>query len=313
MEAADTSHGPTFLVAYNELLSATGNDPASLTENWEGNERLIALCTTLYETSRSIEIVEEYSSVALTPNVLPAGIKARRDYDTRWSRPVAHVALMQHEIHRIMEEIFSKMLDEGFSKDEAVGDPLGLEIDAAQQRSRSDARSVCAIFEATQEQLDNDEFGDWEWAEEGLNAWTRLTKVCEFDVAGALWRRSLVPHVLIPQHVSRHYGEKKASLYRRWHEASRAFVFGAPRAALAMQRAVLEEMLKVHWAADGGHVKNANLPTLAMDRKASRLKRLANDALHGDPDMLTSRELDRKVIENFGLLQTIIEQAPLPA
>jgi len=87
-------------------------------------------------------------------------------------------------------------------------------------------------------------------------------------------------------------------------------VFGAPLAALALQRAVIEEVLSKHWGAEKGMVRNANLPTLEWDARAERLKRMANTALHGDADTLKGDQLDRAIIENFLILRLLIENAP---
>lgn len=100
------------------------------------------------------------------------------------------------------------------------------------------------------------------------------------------------------------------SLYRRYIQAAQAFIFGAPLAALALQRATMEEALRKHWGAEGGAIRNANLPDLAWEARASRLKRLANDALHNDPEKEGADALDRAIIENFQLLRLIIENAP---
>lgn len=268
------------------------------------------MCDQLAAIVRKIEAAEEWSPLTFSVRIPAAASKARRDYDARWSSTVSHIA--NRESNRLLDEIFSTLELEMFNQDATTEpfDELGSTIRALRSQGKDDARAIEFVIDYAEERQRMDGDGDLDGLEEGLIAWQRLIRVAGLDVAGALWRRSAVPHILIPSHVSKHYGVSNISLYRRLHEASRAFIFGAPLAALALQRAVLEEVLMTHWGAEGGHLRNADFPVLDWGYRASRLKNLANEALHRDPSKLKGEALERAVIQNFLILQLIIEQAP---
>jgi hypothetical protein len=189
-------------------------------------------------------------------------------------------------------------------------DELSIEIENWKYDAEMERKLLEQSFDHLQAHQEIDEGGDLDWVIEAVWAWTRLTKVAGLDVEGALWRRRAIPHILVPTQVANRYGQRRASLYRRLHQAGRAFIFGAPLAALALQRAALEELLREHWGAAKGHVREAKLPHLRWDIGADRLKNLANDALHNDPEKLMPEQLDRAIIENFIILRALIENAP---
>lgn len=299
-----------FLAAFEALREAVGDDPAQLEARWQGDRPLQSLCDELDCAARVFRIVEEGSGVAFTLGTSPAWIAARRDYEARWQRIVDEVAA--RDILFLLMEIMSKVgHDLADSPDPAERrDELAENIRTWRDEAGEQADSIELMVEHAFTARDFDGLGDFDWVDSSLQAWDRLTKVVRLDIAGALWRRRAIPHILIPAHVSERYGPSNISLYRRLHEAERAFIFGAPLAALALQRAVLEEVLTRHWGSDRGSVATANLPELSWESRASRLKRLANDALHNDADKLVGDALDRAVIENFMLLRLIIERAP---
>ena len=297
-----------FLAAFSELKNAVGNDPVQLQNTWEGSIDIQSLCDEIAQLVRGFETVENWSRFAFTNNVSAAGALARRDYDARWRPEVSRVA--NRAFDAMFMELFGDLAEDASpTEGEQHEDLLGDEIVEWKDTALEEAGQIEQVFDYAFQQLDLDDCGDFEWVNSSLEAWDRL-KICGFDVAGSLWRRRSLPHVLIPSHVAKHYGATRASLHRRLDQAGKAFVFGAPLAALALQPAVIEEVLARHWGAEKGMVREANLPELAWDARADRLKRLANDALHGDPEKLTADELDRAIIENFGLLRLLIENAP---
>lgn len=297
--------GALFLAAFQALKNATTDSPAFLETNWRDREDLQQICDRLNEFRATFEIAEEWTAVVFTPHVPAAASKARRDFDDRWKSIVARIA--DREFMALFEGIFPEGLANAES---ASADPLGDDIEAWKSGARNDSNNIRYAFDCLADRRDNDDNDDFEWVDEAQSSWNRLTKVVGLDMKGAFWRRSAIPHILFPSHVSSHYGPDHASIYRRLFDASRAFTFGAPLAALAMQRAVLEELLKKHWGSSCGIIRDANLPSLSLDARADRLKRHGNAALHGDPEKLTADELDREVIKNFLLLRELIEAAP---
>lgn len=306
------AEGERFLAAFSKLAAILNDDPTRLNAEWEDDDPVASLCDELCELVHGFEIVEERSSLAFTNNVSAASAKARRNYDDRWRAGVWKVAnrRLLASIKFDLDDLIGpddQYDDEGAAVETRKWDQLADEIDDWKYEAREEAKALSILFDVI-----ND--NEWDWAEAGLRAWDRLTAVAALDVEGALWRRRALPHVLVPEHVARRYGASRASLYRRLHEAGKAFVFGTPLAALALQRAVLEEVLRAHWGAEGEKltdlVRTAQLPVLAWDARADRLRRLANKALHYDPQKQAPETTDRALIEFFLLLRLLIEHAP---
>lgn len=305
------AEGERFLAAFTALKTAVGDNVEQLRISWEDSIPLQQLCDELSELVRSFEIVEEWSPIAFSRHVSTAGTLARRDYDERWRQIVSFIA--NRDFRVLFAGILGDDLEQiGKSHDGRVHDQLANDIGNWTEDGRRQASEIEQLIDYVNQRRLIDDDNDLEWADDALRAWDRL-KIAGLDVSGILWRRRALPHILIPTHVARHYGDVKVSLYRRLHQAGRAFVFGAPLAALALQRAVIEEVLAKHWGAEKGLVRNANLPRLDWDARADRLKRMANNALHGDADALKGDQLDRAIIENFLMLRLLIENAPQQA
>lgn len=303
--------GERFLAAFSKLKAGLEDDPTRLEADWNDGDLIVSLCEELAQLVRGFEIVEEWSPLAFTNNVSAASAMARRDYEGRWRDGVRKVA--DRKLLAAMAELFADLVDvvdnEADNSDFPAMDTLGASIVDWKDEAEDEAKQIEQMIDYVWSKREMDDCGDFDWVEESFRAWDRL-KVSGLDLAGTLWRRRALPHVLVPSHVAKHYGAKRASLHRRLHQAGKAFVFGAPLAALALQRAVIEEVLSKHWGAGKGWVRDANLPELSWEARADRLKRLANDALHGDPEKLSPDELDRAIIENFLLLRLLIEHAP---
>lgn len=308
--------GERFLAAFSKLKAELNDDPARLDAVWEDGDQVARLCDELARLVRGFELIEEWSPLAFTNNVSAAGAKARRDYDERWRNGVRKVA--DRKLNAAMEAYFAKYFggeDEklGGADANAVVDALGASISEWKDEAAEEANLINQIIDHAWSEYDSDVCGDFDWVRESLVAWDRL-KVSGLDIEGTLWRRRAIPHILVPSHVSKRYCTQGASLYARLHDAGKAFIFGAPLAALGMQRAVMEEVLTKHWGAPktkrGFRIADANLPENIWNSRADRLKNLANDALHDDPRKLSPEAVDRSIIENFLLLRLLIEHAP---
>ncbi|OYZ14129.1 MAG: hypothetical protein B7Y35_10075 [Sphingomonadales bacterium 28-64-96] len=304
--------GERFLAAFARLKAAVSDDPGQLAAAAEGNPDLQSLCDELAQLVKGFEAVEDWSRFAFSHNIPVAAAEARREYEERWRSAVTDVA--NREVNAMFADMLADLLADVHLDDDGGTAPpydaLKYDMGAWQDEAADEAARIERIIDYAFDRLSLDDDGDLPWLESSLEAWNRLVKACGLNIEGALWRRRALPHVLVPSHVAKHYGKSKASLYRRLDQAGKAFVFGAPLAALALQRAVIEEVLATHWGAEKGKVQDANLPELAWDARATRLKRLANEALHGDPETLRPEQLDRAIIENFGLLRLLIEKAP---
>jgi len=102
-------------------------------------------------------------------------------------------------------------------------------------------------------------------------------------------------------------------------EAHEAFVFGAPLAALALMRSIVETMLRDHYGAQGSDLNElirvcSNLPEGA-NPAALRVRRLANAVLHFDQSSLDfprdDRGLENAVVGLLFAVRALIEGAPL--
>jgi hypothetical protein len=132
------------------------------------------------------------------------------------------------------------------------------------------------------------------------------------------WRK--VPVFFIPAHVLNRYGASdKGSLLHLLDDAVRAYVFGAPAAAIAMCRAALETVLKQHY----GHgqwedVKLGKLVVLASQRydfiqekRITPLVEKANRILHDytEAHSLTAED-DRTILNFLRTVKFLIQRAP---
>jgi len=301
------NEGSRFLLAFQTLKHAVCDDPHLLSSRWRDDPKLQKLCDELSSMIHVFVRTEDAARLAFTPHVPAAAIAARSDYEVRWQGIVSDV------VNREWEDLLAEFLEapDTLNEQPEQRDLLADEIQMHKRSAKSLAASLEAVLDYAEEKRADDEDGNFEWMEEGFEAWQTLVSQCGLNVAGALWRRRMVPHILIPSHVSKRYGSGNASLYRRMLQAADAFVFGVPLASLAMQRAVLEQVLKDHWDAERSHIRDANLPNLSWDSRADRLKRRANEAMHESTDHLKGDELNRLIIESFGLLKLLIENAPI--
>ena len=82
----------------------------------------------------------------------------------------------------------------------------------------------------------------------GLEAYDYLKNTIGFDAEEVFCRWRQIPTIFMPAHVSNRYGlTEHGSIYELLDDAIRAYVFGAPAAAIAMCRAILEMILKNHY------------------------------------------------------------------
>jgi hypothetical protein len=302
-------NGQRFLVAFSKLKGLVENDPSHLEAEMQDGSPIVALCEEIYQLVRQFEKVERGSSTPFTEHVSNASIKARREYDELWRYYIWYAAHGGNTEFLMDEKIQARIKKQNNRVDE-----LGILIDAAKFSAQMNSNYIHETIELVE--LINSKIPEFEEENEsidiGLSALGSL--LSKIDLEDIFWKDDMLPHVLIPVHVSKRYGQAKQSLYRKLNDAGKAFIYGAPLAALTMQRAVLEEVLTKHWGAQnttrGYQIRDANLSEITWDARADRLKRLGDKVLHGDPDEISSEQLDRLIIDGFLLLRTLIESAP---
>ena len=157
-----------------------------------------------------------------------------------------------------------------------------------------------------------------------LDAFDYLTRVIGVDIDSIFRRWDEVPVILIPAAVSNKHGEEKGSLTELLDGAVRAYICGAPAAAIALCRAILEMVLKDHYITDpkdrtrvdkSGKVRDKGLGDLILTaEKRYGLRRLDLDRLKlaGDailhPDGSVSPADKKTIIEYMLTLKTLIQK-----
>ena len=156
----------------------------------------------------------------------------------------------------------------------------------------------------------------------GLDAWEWFTETVGLDLVGIEERWQKLPRTMIPSHFNRGSPANGAdSLEELLDDATRAYVFGLPAAAIAMCRAVCEQALKKFYFCDSSSPKGLGKLSVLAEKEYEHVKKmklrqyidLANDVMHNHRGgHLTEKELD--VVRRF--LETakeLIEQAPRPS
>src|SRR5579863_1942963 len=155
-----------------------------------------------------------------------------------------------------------------------------------------------------------------------VEAYDYLTETIGLNVRDVFRRWRQVPIVFMPGHVSNLYGASdKGSLPHLLDDAVRAYVFGAPAAAITMCRAALETVLKRHYG--HGEWDRAGLEkvvALASNRHEfisestiTPLVRQSNRILHDyeKADRLSAED-DRTILIFLATVKSLIERAPSP-
>ena len=161
----------------------------------------------------------------------------------------------------------------------------------------------------------------------GVEAIEHLENVIGIDIARIFERWNRMPAVFVPRHVSDHYGlTENRSLFGLFDQAVRAYVAGAPAAAIALCRSLLETVLKNHYlTAESGNerrkldrAKLDKVIELAVARydfldkgQLDAHRKNANRILHdfsGGKALSTEDEID--LLKFFRDLKNYIEQAP---
>ena len=127
------------------------------------------------------------------------------------------------------------------------------------------------------------------------------------------WRR--VPVVFMPAHVSNHYGASdKGSLSYLLDDAVRAYVFGAPAAAIAMCRAAYETVRKEHYRRgelDDVLVHASQEYDFLSKDKIKFLVDSANRVMHNYSNTQRLTKEDDRIIVNFlATVKVLIQRAP---
>jgi hypothetical protein len=143
---------------------------------------------------------------------------------------------------------------------------------------------------------------------QGLTAWIWFERIgvdlYEIEKRWRSFRQAFVPEKV--------QDTESGILYHYLDEAVRSYVFGAPLAAVALCRALIEYMLKEHYRCDGKDLSalitdgERRFPQLQKLR-LSRLRQAANDVLHEPAE---SKDLADSSLEFIRKVHRVIELVP---
>lgn len=316
MTGKDSFETVTFMALFSKLRDWIDDEPSGLDSLAAEDEKVRKLCVEVFDAAREIAAprVEHFAA--------PVDLKfidAWRTYEHCYQERVGEIWLCEMlgiEPGPSTKDTASKTSSKegGLSLHWERAANMALMWADNMRRALTFAK---AQFECEEEYLDSpDEI------EEGMTKWEQFLATGT-DVEGTLRRRELIPFVLIPRHVAKHHGSKeKLSIYNYLRQAHGAFVYGAPYAALALMRSLLEIVLREHYRASGEKlselIDNAKtLPRGANRRSLHRLRLLANKVLHSGPierEMVrvpaSEQEWDWEIVSFLTVLRCLIEETP---
>lgn len=153
-----------------------------------------------------------------------------------------------------------------------------------------------------------------------LGAFDYLSETIGLTLTDVFRRWRSVPITFMPAHVSNRHGQtEKGSLYDLMDDAVKAYVCGAPAAAIAMCRAALEMVFKDHYGKNQwDDLKLGRMIVLASQRfdfvDEGRLRRLTNNAngiLHNySKNKRMSKQDESTILEFMMTVKFLIQRAP---
>lgn len=308
----DTLEVIKFMKLFARLKDCCEDDPESLVEIAATDVGVKELCDEVFFASLSLTMSEREQPELFSSPVDPKFLGSWREYEERYGTLLAIVWLgdplldPNNCVADGPDVRWANAEDTAFEQTDAIEQAIDFANDQISQRWRD-------FSEEYRDQV-----------EDGIRAWRRLKTNVGFDLADCLRRRNLVPFVLIPRHVAKKYGDtEKLTLLKSLQQAHDAFVFGAPFAALALMRSIMEAVLRDHYQVPGKNLKerihNAHrrFPKAINEHWLERLRLRANSILHfnaGAYDTLPEVddvELEKEIISLLFVLRAMIEETPV--
>lgn len=306
-----------FLTLFSELRECTDENVVEIPRDAEHDEGLANLCRNVWLAAWKLQRNEGRRRELFAAPVDPKFLAAWREYET--------------DYEHVLALVFFSALRPHFESSAANDIPKrDVEWDNADIEAREQASAVAdAIFFASEQS--GQEWRDFpegfrENIADGVAAWERLEQETNFDLAAVFRRRQLVPFLLVPRHVANKHGDsEKSSFFVNLRQAHDAFVFGAPLAALALMRSILERVLLDFYGAKGNNLKEyirsveRRLPRGANLAALERLRKRANIVLHLGTDSgekeeklrnLTDVQLEKEIVSLLFVLRELIEGSP---
>jgi hypothetical protein len=301
-------HVESFLVLFTRIRDWTDDDPAHIAEMATQDAAFKKLCLDLGFVRYRLREAERSARYLFAKTVGHDFIAAWRVFERRWDRAVSHVELA--DLFDMAPNITTSPKDR--TEDRTVAEAAS---EAQQEASSLNAAIDFAEFNIEQDYRFDAEFR--EVVEAGITAWRRLSVDMGFDAEGVFRRRKLIPFVLVPRQISNRHGDNEPlTLFTHLQQAHEAFVYGAPFAALALMRSILEVVLKRHYGAAGEDLAVCistvgKLPPSVQRAKLHRLRTIANDILHLELGRTQlPRDWEREIVGLLYALRDLIEGAP---
>lgn len=296
----------TFVVAFNKLTQIVEDDVEFLAREGAQDKVLLAACEKVQAAHRHLLWFETQFSVPLAIGIEASSIVTRREYERRWKVAVDEVA--DWFLYDLLKDAISSL--EASEGDLDRRSRQEIHFDSLKADADEEARGIAIGFDILWERHGSDENDEF-WYGPLERGWETLTGGCGLDISGALWRRRTLPFTLIPSHV-----REVELLSRRLGDAARAYIFGAPWACIALQRAVMEQVLVSHYGARGENLEQ-RIASVSHDLvddlircRMDKLRDDGNDVLHDAAASMETQNVDRIIHDNFSTLRWLIEHAP---
>ncbi|HEY2482491.1 MAG TPA: DUF4145 domain-containing protein [Caulobacteraceae bacterium] len=317
VRSKDSEDVARFLGRFAQLREWIDDNPLGLVELAERDESVRELCKRLAFDAYILRWNENSRPERFATPVDPSFTAAWRDFEERYTEPVEDV-----DWRDIIAGI-AGLPDFPTPEPQQALAAADLRWEVADSTAEDAARAINGVFEFAKWEADSGRDFQEDTVEDlevGLREWARLRHDYGFDLRGVLRRRHLIPFVLVPRQLAASYGNSdKVSLLTNLRSAHDAFVFGAPLAALAMMRSILEAVLRDHYGAEGTDLSERiwhardRLPKQANVASLHRLRRRANAVLHLDGDKLPVLDtigLEKEIVSLLLVLRALIESAP---
>jgi hypothetical protein len=314
-ESKDSPEIIEFMVLLSRLKDWCEDLPDELVEAELKDSSISELCSQLWVSTFYLKTNERRHQSLFAHPVDPRFLSEFRDYEQRYDHVISHI-----ELYKL------------FGADPSDESPKKMDRQRAWDYTDSDASDQAGAVNSVIEFAKFNIEQEWRrsgWSEvfvaqieEGIATWRGLCEQAGFDLRGVLRRRALVPFVLVPRRVAAKHGSaEKLSLLTNLRQAHDAFVFGAPYAALALMRSILESVLRDHYGAEGKdlseritNARNKRLVDRRIDVAAlHRLRQRSNAILHLDAAIdvglrgLTEMELESEILTLLYVLRDLIE------
>jgi hypothetical protein len=326
-----------FIIRFNNLKAAAKNSPERLRTFYRQSEAIRRACDELQGFLARTDLERRvFHGKRIQCAEIRGFEEAWREYDTRWRfravfrNPLDVLQLLDWdaEQQQVVKRSDRPWLGESLEAEAPAGERITEAPDPEEEECFDPRRhDGGAAIELGIEELDiharfpvTDQPGRINSCRLALQAYDYLVNTIGLDIRGAFRRWQKLPIVFIPAHVSNHDARgEKGSLVHLLDDAVRAYVFGAPTAAVAICRAALEMVLKEHYGhGEWEDYKLGKLIILASQRynfiqekRIVPLVEKANRIVHdySKSDHL-SNEDDRTIVMFLKTVKFLIKRAP---